>query len=75
MYIWPLHTLLVSVGLFATGVLLSERACIFLSILFLPVVIMMVLFPLGQFGMYAVVFGGGLLWLGLRCRKVGGREG
>jgi hypothetical protein len=75
MYIWSLQTLLVAVGLFTTGIIISDEACIALSILTLPVVTLMVLFPVWQYAMYALIFGGGLLWLGLRCLKEGGRVG
>lgn len=63
-HIWAMSTLVDALGLFITGVLLSSRSFIILSLLGLPVVIFMVLNPFWQASAFGIYIGGGSAVIG-----------
>lgn len=64
-HIWALATLLDTLGVFVTGVLLSSRGFIILSVLGLPTVLLMVMHPMWQPMLFGLYIGGGYTLIGL----------
>lgn len=64
-HIWALAALLDALGVFITGILMSSREFLLLSILGLPTVLLMVLQPLWQPAIFGFYIGGGFALIGL----------
>lgn len=68
-YVWAVATLFSGVGLVATGAFTEERIWIVLGILCLPMVALMLIYPLTQFLMFGVFFGVSYITVGIRSSR------
>lgn len=62
-YIWAMATLINGFALFVSGVILSDRGYIILSVVSFPVVILMVLYTIWQPAIFGIYLGGGYITL------------
>lgn len=60
-YIWAMATLLNGFALFITGIILSDRGFITLSITSFPVVVLMILYTIWQPTIFGIYLGGGYI--------------
>lgn len=67
-YIWAMATLLNGFSLFVTGIILSDRGLIILSIAGFPVVVLMILYTLWQPTIFGVYLGGGYITIAFFLR-------